>query len=329
MSMRRQLTVGLAVAAVFLLGAQAASAATEVGDNCLATEALGGAGFTFLPIARAPVTGLSLTVPSAGVVTQWKVSSTVPGAATERMVVLRATGKANEYTAIARSSEQLVAAGTNAFDTRISVAAGDRIGEASSGLTNSKAFLCHPTTAQDKMAFLNSSAAIGSPQTYVEIAEYRVPISAVVEPDVDGDGYGDETQDKCPQSAAFQSACPVVSLESLPVAKKGSVTLLLTTSLPAPVTVSGTVKLGKGKPATLSGGTQTVAPGAIASFTLKFSKKLQAALGALSHGKSLTLNIAATAANLSGPATTVASQVKLKGQAKTKSSRPAAPHGHR
>ena len=36
----------------------------------------------------------------------------------------------------------------------------------------------------------------------------RVNISAVLEPDVDGDQYGDLTQDLCPQSRLTQAACP-------------------------------------------------------------------------------------------------------------------------
>jgi hypothetical protein len=36
----------------------------------------------------------------------------------------------------------------------------------------------------------------------------RVNISAVLEPDVDGDQYGDLTQDLCPQSNLTQAACP-------------------------------------------------------------------------------------------------------------------------
>jgi hypothetical protein len=35
-----------------------------------------------------------------------------------------------------------------------------------------------------------------------------VDISAVVEPDVDHDGFGDVSQDACPESALAQAACP-------------------------------------------------------------------------------------------------------------------------
>jgi hypothetical protein len=34
-------------------------------------------------------------------------------------------------------------------------------------------------------------------------------LQGVVEPDSDGDGFGDETQDLCPTNAAIQVACPV------------------------------------------------------------------------------------------------------------------------
>jgi hypothetical protein len=37
----------------------------------------------------------------------------------------------------------------------------------------------------------------------------RLNASAMVEPDADHDGFGDETQDACPSSAATQGACPV------------------------------------------------------------------------------------------------------------------------
>src|SRR5262249_55804628 len=36
----------------------------------------------------------------------------------------------------------------------------------------------------------------------------RINMAAVVEPDADGDGFGDETQDGCPTNASIQTACP-------------------------------------------------------------------------------------------------------------------------
>ena len=52
-------------------------------------------------------------------------------------------------------------------------------------------------------AFVSSGAlASDTPGTF------RPNISAVLEPDVDADGFGDLTQDACPASALSQVACP-------------------------------------------------------------------------------------------------------------------------
>ncbi|MBS1845097.1 MAG: hypothetical protein JST53_11825 [Actinobacteria bacterium] len=39
----------------------------------------------------------------------------------------------------------------------------------------------------------------------------KVADTGAIEPDADGDGYGDLTEDGCPQSADFHTACPTVS----------------------------------------------------------------------------------------------------------------------
>jgi len=44
------------------------------------------------------------------------------------------------------------------------------------------------------MAYVPGDAAVGTTSAYSTIAA-ALPVSAVVEPDADGDGYGDETQD--------------------------------------------------------------------------------------------------------------------------------------
>ena len=53
-------------------------------------------------------------------------------------------------------------------------------------------------------------AAVTDPQLSVAggVAAARANIAAVLEPDADLDGFGDASQDLCPQSAATQAACP-------------------------------------------------------------------------------------------------------------------------
>jgi hypothetical protein len=52
----------------------------------------------------------------------------------------------------------------------------------------------------------------------------RVNISAELEPDVDGDLYGDLTQDLCPQSKLTQAACPAPDTTVTKKPKKRSAT---------------------------------------------------------------------------------------------------------
>jgi hypothetical protein len=109
-----------------------------------------------------------------------------------------------------------------------------------------------------------------------------------------------------------------VTLSATSTVKKALASILVTTNSQAQVTVSGIVKLGKGKSAKLSGGTQIVAPGAFARFTLLFPRKLRSALKALSRKHSLTLKVTATTPNIVGLPTTKVLKLHLKGQAKPK-----------
>ena len=53
-------------------------------------------------------------------------------------------------------------------------------------------------------------------------AGYYMNLSAVLEPDVDGDGYGDVSQDLCPQSKLSQAACPAPDTTVTKAPKKKS-----------------------------------------------------------------------------------------------------------
>jgi hypothetical protein len=147
-----------------------------------------------------------------------------------------------------------------------------------------------------------------------EEAGLQVPITVAVEPDADNDGFGDETQDQCPQSAAFQTPCPPVTLSTSKQVRKGSVVIVVTTDTPAPVTVKGVVKLGGGKKAKLNGGTKSLTPGTLGKFTLRFTKKVKNKLAELSPKQRLTLKATVTGTSVSGAVTTKTLKVKLKGQ---------------
>jgi hypothetical protein len=50
---------------------------------------------------------------------------------------------------------------------------------------------------------------------------FEVLANAQIEPDVDGDGFGDETQDACPKDASKQAPCPVID-KTAPVVSDAS-----------------------------------------------------------------------------------------------------------
>lgn len=325
--MRARLVALLAGAliAVSAIGVASASAASEFGDSCLANRL----SYTSPPITlfdvSAPADPLPITAPSAGVITKWKVNLVpVPISFPQTLKVLHPNG--GDTVQIVGDATGSITGGLNTFDTRIPVQTGDRVGLFGSttvvGSEEIGNLFCE-TGEANVIGGTLGSATVGSTETFVqEPSAVRVPVSAVVEPDADNDGYGDETQDKCPTSAATQAACPApappVTLSTSSIAKKGLATVLITSNAQAPVTVAGTVKLGKGKTASLSGGTQIVVPGAIAKFTLLFTAKLKAKLKGLSPKQSLTLNLAATAPNAAGAISTSSLTAKLKGQAEPK-----------
>jgi hypothetical protein len=160
-------------------------------------------------------------IPSAGVITSYSVrASAAPGLA--RLVVLGPSATAGHRTVVALSAQNAVLINTvNTFATRVPVAAGLSI-----GLNNSAdAMLCWGAgVAGDSVAVATfdpaASADFGSGVNTV--VGKRVNISAVLEPDADGDQYGDLSQDLCPQSKLTQAACPAPDTTVTKAPKKRS-----------------------------------------------------------------------------------------------------------
>ena len=148
----------------------------------------------------------SYTTPFAGVITSYSVRAS--GAGLVRLVVFGPSATAGHRTVVAMSAQNAVAANTsvNTFKTRVPVAAGLSI-----GLNNSAgSMICWGAgVAGDQVSRANVDPAASAdfPGGNFESGK-RVNISAVLEPDVDGDQYGDISQDLCPQSKLAQTACP-------------------------------------------------------------------------------------------------------------------------
>ena len=319
--------------AVALMAAPAASAAIEVGDQCSANVAEGP--YSMFPEGTATAGPLPLATPVSGVVTSWKVNSAFPETVPERLAVFRATGSAGTFQVVGESDEGSVGPGSNVFPTRIPVQAGDRMGLVAVTL-DSPAY-CFTGDSGDLAWFFNGSVGAGSTHLFAAGNGVRVPVVVVIEPDKDGDGYGDETQDKCPQSAAYQGPCPTIALEAFPIVLKRSVLVLVSASETSSVQIFGqvgwkprhkggalaskTTKPGDHKSTGvvvgLSGGTQTVSPGQVARFNVKLPNAVKRQLRQVPAGKSLKGTITARTTDLAGRVTDRTVNIRLRGQEPT------------
>jgi hypothetical protein len=318
--MKKRFSAGLlaAVMAVFLLAASSAPAAVQFGDDCVGNETTPGSYTITTLSAPGP---LSITAPVSGVITKMSVSvPPLPFSLPSSVKVLRSAG-GNNFTVTGQAT--VGSSGVGGYtETRVPVQAGDRLGlhglpfvfegTPSPGVT----IYCDEVADGSVLGAAPGEVGLGATANFIPVDEASTPVLAFIEADADNDGFGDETQDKCPQSAALQTPCPLAALEATTQIGRRAVTVLVTTTAAVPVQVSGTVNLGKGKKATLTAAAQTVSPGQLAKFKLKFTKKLKERLKELSPKQKLTLKIAASATNVTGAVSVDKVNAKLKGQAK-------------
>jgi len=314
--------LAIAIGATTFVGVSSASAATLFGSGCAANQTLEeeAAGAVWVSTAH-PSAALPVSAPTSGVITEWTINSDLkvlsegefPRMYQQRLLVVRSEGETFKVVAEA-SGGSLNLTGTSTYLTRLPVQQGDLLGIAGNPFT----IFCNTGDEADTFVYTVGGTPVGSSFKPIASAKgLQVPITARVEPDADGDGYGDETQDQCPQSAAYQSPCPVVTVSSLSLAHPKAVTVYVSSSLSAPVAVSGTVKIGKGKTTTLKAPVQTVAPGALGRFNLAFTQPVLRTLRSLTTKKLLTVTISASATNVAGSVSTATSKLKLRGQRKT------------
>jgi hypothetical protein len=138
-----------------------------------------------------------------------------------------------------------------------------------------------------------------------------VMVGGVLQPDVDGDGYGDATQDRCPQSAAFHTACPTVAFAPAYSGGATRVKVKVRTSAKTPVAVAGRLPGGGGTPKVL----QSAPAGKLTTFSLPIPAGLEARRAHLDSSRSLTLRLRAHAVQVDGAPSTDSLTVRLPGRA--------------
>lgn len=288
-----------------------AGAAVEFGKEC---EAGSSSGITTVYASSGPMSRLPAGSSQSGVITRLRV--TLPGGQPDQpfdiKTVRPAAGPANTFTTVS-STPVIAGSGTRTTNVRVPVLAGDRLGVSNA---NAVGLFCSTTDAADVLVTAPGNSAVGTTTTYtVAGTQLAVPVVAVVEPDADKDGYGDETQDLCPQSAATQAACPVVAIDATAKASGRRITVTVTADRPTTVTVGGTARK---RPRTfaLSGGPTAVAPGTLGTVVVALPKKLRNVLEALPRTKKVRVVLVLSATNPAGAPTTERVELKLRGTAR-------------
>lgn len=300
---------------LLLMGAGQTKAATEVGTACTANSAVaaGIEGIVF-PLANGSAAAPPARVPTAGVLTRWTVRHSGLDTFAQRLKVLRIAPTGTDVQVLAQSELQPIAAGSGWFPIRASVQPGDLLGL--NGPIG--ALACSPVAAGDRAATTSSDVQPGGSEPFTELSGSQPAVAALVEPDADGDGHGDETQDGCPASAIYQGACPPLDLRTTLVRREGAILVKVRASSEAVVRVFGQVRWKVRQPKKRGGGNRrltvglpgggerTVVPGATKTFRVALTKPVKRRLGRLTKRQALRpkLTIVAT-----GLAAQVASKV--------------------
>ena len=185
--------------AVTFVCAPSATASTQIGS-------------TFPPISNCNLatwlhsgqpTG-SHAVPFSGVITSWsfQAASTAPDL---NFKVTRPTSGGNHVIVGESGVKDTVPSTLNTFPAQIPAQAGDLIGYHTATPGNCKSFVAGYT-----IGFYASldDPTVGSEKSFGSLMGQRLDLSATLEPDADGDGFGDETQDQCLGQAGPVNGCP-------------------------------------------------------------------------------------------------------------------------
>jgi hypothetical protein len=156
--------------------------------------------------------GATYTAPMQGVVTSFShLANNVAGQV--RALVLADSAVAGHQIVVATSARMTVTRSRlNTFPVRLPIVKGQRVGL---GFTAPNMACATPGLGGDATLVATafdpdstSDFASAGVLAFGGSTAYRPNISAVLEPDADGDGFGDVSQDACPRSALSQAACP-------------------------------------------------------------------------------------------------------------------------
>lgn len=239
LSVRRTFTVVLLLAGLFVAVPATARGATVVGAKTGGTQNFGlncgnppgqpcALTATIQAVDASHQAPGGATVPAAGVITGWSLShagiktiswsAAVASSLTVNLRVIRGAGATGIGAGTGPTETLSQTPGTYSFPARLSVRAGDRVGfdlrfapgdllllSGVKGGSGSSTGVVAGGIWPDGGSPASYQSFDGGPPSFATV---YLPMNVTVEPDVDGDGYGDETQDGCPSSPASHGACP-------------------------------------------------------------------------------------------------------------------------
>ncbi len=267
---------GLAIASMITTGALSlltaipAAAATEVGTTF--DPGTSSCGNMLLQSVSPPAD--SYAAPFSGVVTSWSYQASEGPVQLKLKVANPEVG--NSFTIVGESAVQTATANSlNTFPARISVQTGDVIGltPVTIGLPCIRVMAGYSYSAY----VMGSDVPPGTTATFNPPAPNQIDISAVLEADADGDGFGDETQDQCPGTSGPNDGCPsntIVFGKLKRDKQKGTATLTVVTPGSGTLTLSGKGLVKQrvgGAPRALKAAAKIV--GAAGAVTLKVRSK--------------------------------------------------------
>jgi hypothetical protein len=301
-------------AALVATNASPAGAAVTIGSTFTPNDLFGGPG-TLIQSSSPPAN--SYTVPTDGVITSWSFEAAAGTTPPLKLKVVRPAG-GDDFTTVGDSQLETPTGGTlNTWRTRISVKAGDLLGHYYSDSTISFRFLggasgfdTHELCCSDPVL----DPPPGTTATYSPNFDLQIDVSAVLEPDADQDGFGDETQDKCVGTAGTANGCPsTVTIDRLK--QKGDTKVTVTSTVPG----AGTLKVGSPSPALASAAAKKSLKAVTKTLTattkqqLKLTLKLtQSAIGQLEDSGKLKLKVKAVYTPVGGPPGSQTKRTKLK-----------------
>jgi hypothetical protein len=254
----RAVAAGLVIAAPTLGSASAAAPGGTVGQTASTPVLAVPCGGSAMVVQDADA-GAPTYLTTTGVVTSWSVMAGSAAQSPIKLKIVRTTAPST-YLVTGSSQVRSSVPGTlNTFADRIPVVTGDRLAVYVTTPGGSASCAFNSANAGDVISFTSSFAQAdtgvgGSFTTTSFVTSRRLDVAATIEPDADGDGYGDLTQDGCPGRATQTTECvpPDTTLTAPRTvrtsAKRVRVKALFLATEPATFTCS--VDGGRAKPCT-------------------------------------------------------------------------------